>query len=115
MKLWEHLKVARWHFVLVYKHFSLSFSGLGAKTLLCLPLTQATRGRRLYSPEAAVALASGHKYQIERNLPEKQSGCYSVRSNVLFLVILLTQSIILLKQIKQEKKENHLASFWVLA
>lgn len=31
-----------------------------------------------------MALASGHKYLIERILPEKQFGCHSERTNFIF-------------------------------
>lgn len=48
--------------------FSLSYSGSGAKTLLCLPHTQASHGRCLCSPEAAVALASGQKFTQKNSL-----------------------------------------------
>lgn len=74
VKVWEHLVVTCWRFVLFCKHFTLSYSGFRCQNVAVSPHTLASHGRCLYSPEAAVALASGQKYQIERHFSEKQFG-----------------------------------------
>lgn len=85
MKVCEHLKAARWRFVLFYAQFSLRFSSLGARTRSqnrtvppsCHGLYHMA-GVCIFSPEAEVVI--NVKWR-ETTSPEKQFGCHSVHAN----------------------------------